>query len=548
MKAHIPKNPERIVRIIPANPDLQPFASSKRQENTCAYARVSTEAEEQQNSYEVQIEYYKKKIMSNKNWKFVDIYADEGISGTQMKNRKEFKRMLEDCRKGKIDIILTKSISRFARNTVDSISVIRELKALGIAVIFEKENINTMNIDSETFITLQSCMAQAESESISKNVTWGVRRHFAQGSVRYNYRNWYGYRKGADGQPEIVPEEAEIVKEIFAQYLSGRSTYQIAEELNARGIPKRNCEKGWLGSTIRLILLNERYCGDAISQKTYTVDCLTHRTAKNRGELPKYYLENVHPGIVDRATHKRVQEENARRGRKQKVDPKNNIVTKSKYCGKYALTELLYCSECGTAYRRLVGHLRNGVRKVYWRCGNRVEHGTKYCPRTTGLEESILQDAIMHEIQKFASERNLLVETLKHNFEQAILEAHGAETLVSVEAKIEEIRGLYNELLESSLELNDPDANEDKFRLLTEELESLQAKAISLRTMNEGLMREIQESEMKEIMAVLDNIPMEVKSFDNDLARMTIKGIEVFDKGEMEITFKDGSKARTVCE
>lgn len=548
MKAHVSTKPQRVVRIIPANPDLQPFASTKRQKNTCAYARVSTEAEEQQNSYEVQIEYYKHKILSNKEWKLVDIYADEGISGTQTKNRKDFNRMLEDCRKGKIDIILVKSISRFARNTVDSVSIIRELKSLGIAVIFEKENINTMNIDSETFITLQSCMAQAESESISKNVSWGVRRHFAQGSVRYNYRNWYGYRKGPDGEPEIVPEEAEIVKEIFTLYLSGWSTYQIADELNSRGIPKRSCSKGWLGSTIRLILLNERYCGDAMSQKTYTVDCLTHRTAKNRGELPKYYLEDVHPAIVDRATHKRVQEENARRSRKQKVDPENNAVSKSRYCGKYALTELLYCSECGTSYRRLAGHKRNGVRKVYWRCGCRVEHGSKYCPRTTGLEESILQDTIMREIQKFASDRNLLVETLKHNFEQALLEAHGAETLVSVETKIEEVKGLYNELLVSTLEMDDPEANEEKFRLLTVELESLQAKANEMRAMNEILVREIQESKMKDIVSALESITMELKAFDNDLARMTITGIEVFDEGKLEITFKDGTKLQTVCE
>ena len=230
----------RIV-VIPAKPREEIRQTSKLL-RAAAYCRVSTDDEEQKTSYEAQIGYYTEKINQNPEWQMAGIFADEGISGTQAKKRPEFLKMIRLCRQRKIDIILTKSLSRFARNTVDSLKYIRELRELGIAVISEKENINTLTAESEMLITIMSCFAQAESESISKNVSWGVRQSFKNGNVPMQYARLLGYRKGRNDAPEIVPDEAEVVREIYRCYLDGMSMNLIADRLNTKGLTtKGNC-------------------------------------------------------------------------------------------------------------------------------------------------------------------------------------------------------------------------------------------------------------------------------------------------------------------
>ncbi|MCH5197112.1 MAG: recombinase family protein, partial [Oscillospiraceae bacterium] len=265
-----------------------------RKLNVAAYARVSTDEEEQESSYEAQISYYTEKITANPEWKMAGIFADEGITGTQAKKRPQFLKMIELCRRKKIDLILTKSVSRFARNTVDCLNYVRELKAIGIGIIFEKENINTLLVENEMLLTIMSCFAQAESESISKNVSWGIRQSFKSGNVPIRYGTLLGYRKGADGKPEIIPEEAEIVREIYRLYLDGMSLVQIQNELTARKIPTKVGTDRWQRSTIKSILQNEKYTGDALLQKTYITDCITKKTKKNNGELPMYLVRNHH--------------------------------------------------------------------------------------------------------------------------------------------------------------------------------------------------------------------------------------------------------------
>ena len=244
--------------------------------NVAAYCRVSTEAEEQQNSYQVQIEYYTNYINSNPEWTLAGIFADEGISGTQTKNRTEFNRMIRMCKKKKIDLVLCKSTSRFARNTVDCLDHIRLLKSLGIGVIFEKENINTLTAQSEFILSLYSSFAQAESESISKNITLGNQMAFKEGKVRYNYKYLLGYKKGEDGKPVIIPEEAEVIQLIFKLYIDGGSTHTIAQELNNKKYPTRSKSGKWSAMHIKRILQNEKYIGDCLLQKTYTIDCISH--------------------------------------------------------------------------------------------------------------------------------------------------------------------------------------------------------------------------------------------------------------------------------
>ena len=289
----------RVIKI-PAKPEATRQTEARRQLRVAAYCRVSTKEEDQANSYEVQKEYYTDKIMSNTAWTMAGIFADKGITGTSAKKREDFMRMIRHCRQKKIDVILTKSVSRFSRNTVDCLYYIRALKQLGIAVIFEKENINSLEEDSELRITLSGAFAQSESESISANVTWGKRRAMEAGKVSIQYKKLYGYRKGEDGQPEIIPEQAEIVRWLYERYLTGASLRMIKDELEQQGVKCFEDSPEWTISRIRSILQNEKYCGDVLMQKTFRQDFINRKAIKNTGQLPMYLIENHHEGIVSR--------------------------------------------------------------------------------------------------------------------------------------------------------------------------------------------------------------------------------------------------------
>ena len=264
------------------------------------YARVSTDSEEQLTSYEAQVDYYTQYIKANPDWQFVAVYTDEGISATNTKHRDGFNRMVQDALDGKIDLIVTKSVSRFARNTVDSLTTVRKLKEKGVEVYFQKENIYTLDSKGELLITIMSSLAQEESRSISENVTWGQRKRFADGKVTMPYRHFLGYRKGADGLPEIVPEEAELVQRIYRLFMQGKTPHAIGKILTVEGIPTPAGKEKWQSSTIESILQNEKYRGDARLQKKFTVDFLQKKMKVNEGEVPQYYVENSHPAIIER--------------------------------------------------------------------------------------------------------------------------------------------------------------------------------------------------------------------------------------------------------
>lgn len=250
-----------------------------------AYARVSTDYEEQITSYQAQVRFYTNYIKSRPDWQFVDVYTDEGISATSTKNRDGFNRMIANAMAGHIDLIVTKSVSRFARNTVDSLSTIRKLKEHNVECYFEKENIWTFDSKGELLITIMSSLAQEESRSISENVTWEQRKLFAEGKVTMCCGAFLGYRKGENGQPEIVPEEAEIVRYIYRQFILGLTPYKIAANLTAQGVPTPGGKRKWAINTIKSFLTNEKYKGDALLQKRFTVDFLTKKTKINEGEV-----------------------------------------------------------------------------------------------------------------------------------------------------------------------------------------------------------------------------------------------------------------------
>ena len=353
-----------------------------RKLRVAAYCRVSTEEEEQQGSFEIQKLYYTEKINSTPEWEVAGIYADDGISGVHTKKRDGFNQMIQDCKKRKIDLILTKSISRFARNTLDSIQYVRMLKQMGIAVIFEKENINTATMNSEMILTVLSAFAQAESESISQNVARGKRMGYKHGKFAFPYGRIIGYRKGADGKPEIIPEQAEVIRLIFNSYLQGDSLQSIKAKLETAGALTARGNTAWSAQSIQRILQNEKYCGDVLLQKTFTEDVLTGVHKKNTGQLPQYYIENYHEGIVSKQIFREVQAEIARRNSKSAANQRKR--RRGRYNSKYALTERLVCGDCGSPYKRVTWNI-HGRKQIVWRCVNRIEYGTKFCGSSPSL-------------------------------------------------------------------------------------------------------------------------------------------------------------------
>ena len=532
------------VRIIPAKKQMEISRSKYQQLRVAAYCRVSTEQEEQQNSYQVQIAYYTDLINRKKEWSLVGIFADEGISGTQTKKRTEFNRMIRMCKNKKIDLVITKSISRFARNTVDCLEYVRQLKNLGIGVIFEKENINTLTMTSEFMIALYGSFAQAESESISKNVSWGKEKAYREGKVQFQYQNLLGYRKGTDGKPEIVPEEAETIKLIYKLFLDGYSMTNIKKTLESKGILTAKGKKIWNESLISSILKNEKYVGDALLQKTFTVDCITHKIVKNHGERPMYLVTDHHAPIIDRDTYNRVQQELARRSSKRKISDKT-ITEQGKYSSKYALSELLICGHCGTQYRRTTWSAR-GKKQIVWRCISRLEHGKKYCPDSPTIKEDQLHKAIIQAINNYYSCRNDIARILKANI-GTVLECQGQEEIISIENRLKEIDTARNDLISLIASGGcDEDKLDSEFAKLYQEEQQLSERLETLKSQNKTSSET--QAKLNKIMDMIENEKFELETFDNVLIRKLIECIKVLSKTEILVIFKGGYEVRAEIE
>ena len=340
--------------------------SVPKQRNVAGYARVSTEKEEQQSSYEAQIDYYTKYIKERPDWNFIAVYTDEGISATNTKKRDGFNQMIHDALDGKIDLIITKSVSRFARNTVDSLTAVRKLKAANIEIYFEKENIWTFDAKGELLITIMSSLAQEESRSISENVTWGWRKRIADGKVSMSYGQFLGYEKGADGTPQIVEEEAEIVRLIYTLFLQGKTPTAIAKYLTAQSIPTPGGKEKWQCNVVESILTNEKYKGDALLQKTFTTDFLTKKMKPNEGEVPQFYVTDSHDSIIDAEMFDYVQAEFARR----------KALGRSYNC-KSCFSAKLVCGDCGGFFGSKVWHSTDKYRRVIWQCNSKFKTGEK---------------------------------------------------------------------------------------------------------------------------------------------------------------------------
>ena len=369
----------RTVTKIPQTRNLfttAPIVTTARR-RVAGYARVSTDSDEQFTSYEAQVDYYTRFIRSHADWEFIKAYTDEGISAVTTRHRDGFNEMVADALAGKIDLIVTKSVSRFARNTVDSLVTIRTLKEHGCECYFEKENIYTFDGKGELLITIMSSLAQEESRSISENVTWGHRKRMADGKVTVPYSIFLGYDKGADGNLAVNQEEAKIVRLIYRKFMEGFTPIGICGMLDEMGIPTPAGKNHWRESTILSILSNEKYKGDALLQKTFTVDFLTKKHKRNEGEVQQYYVAGNHEAIIPPEEFEQVQAELARRKRAGRT-----------FSGNSVFASKLICGDCGGFYGQKVWHSNDPYRKVVWRCNRKYGKGER-CATPTLSENAI---------------------------------------------------------------------------------------------------------------------------------------------------------------
>ena len=490
------------------------------------YARVSTDSEEQLTSYEAQVDYYTKYIQANPDWMFVDVYTDEGISATNTKRRDGFNRMIQDALDGRIDLIVTKSVSRFARNTVDSLTTVRKLKEKGVEVYFQKENIYTLDSKGELLITIMSSLAQEESRSISENVTWGRRKQFADGKVSLPYRAFLGYRKGADGLPEIVPEEAEIIKRIYSMFMQGKTSCAIAKVLTADGIPTPSGKQKWSVTTVDSILRNEKYRGDARLQKTFTVDFLQKKMKPNEGEVPQYYVQNSHPAIIDPYEWDLVQAEIARRKE-----------LGQRYSANSVFSATIVCGDCGAFYGAKVWHSTDQYRRTVWQCNDKF-NGEHRC-KTPHLTEQQIQTLFLRAFNKLHSMRESILEDclLVQNelFDCAELDVQQTTLAEEMELAAELIRRCIEE---NALKAQDQMEYLRRYEYHVQRYEKLKKKYDALNV--EKQRRKEQHDRLGAFIATLQtrtDLPVE---FDPDLWLAAIEKATVYVDGRVVFTFKGG--------
>lgn len=508
-----------------------------------AYCRVSTTLEAQEGSYEAQVAYYTEKIQDNLNWKSAGIYADDGKSATNTKKRDDFNAMIDDCMAGKIDMVLTKSVSRFARNTVDSLQTIRKLKEKNIAILFEKENINTLDGSGELLITILSSQAQEESRNLSENTKWGITRRFENGIISVNHKKFMGYTKDEKGNLVIVPEEAEIVRRIFRMYLEGSSLVQITRSLEEDKIKTATGKDKWNTSVISRMLVNEKYMGDALLQKTYTVDFLTKKRVKNDGIVPQYYIEDNHEAIIPKELFYKTQEEKARRSsiNKSAVTRKTNKIKKkrSKYSSKYALTEILICEECGHPYRRQVWS-KYGQKSAVWRCENRLRNGAKAsCKHSPTLKEEQVHKAIMKAINSVVEDTGDFIGAFRENVIRVIGGYSTKEIPTEYDENIDLLQQEMLELIEENAKLGAVAEDfDDEYKRISEEINQL--KEAKLRLVQEKKQADRYVERLDEMESTIKTVRPQVREFDEDLVRRLINTIRVNRGERLEIQFESG--------
>lgn len=431
---------KRVIVIEPTQVLFDDTGSNEKQKRkVCAYARVSTDTEDQLHSVEAQKSLYTQKIIENPDWEFVGLYADEGLSGTSMKKRPQFLQMLEDAKAGKIDLILTKSLSRFARNTIDTLTTVRELREINVDIFFEKENIYSSDTKVDFMLTIFSSIAQEEARNISENIKWGFRKRYKEGKVHINTKRFLGYDKDDEGKIVINEKQAKTVQLIFDMYISGSSLKDIVVFLTENELKNGRGEIFWTPATVSAILTNEKYCGDAILQKRVTVNYLTHKSVKNDGHAPKYYIMNNHEPIVSRTKFELVQELKKKRGNKRKHSNYGNI---------YPLSGIVFCSECGEVMNRSYYNYGKENERVVLTC--RKQNKVHTCSNKP-IDNNALEQTVIQSIRELElNEDNIVDETFE--IIRSTLDSSDVEKEIeSIKKKITETEKNIKEIINKSV-------------------------------------------------------------------------------------------------
>ena len=509
------------VTVIPARKHSRKSKDEEKPKlRVAAYCRVSTDSEEQATSYDTQIEHYTAYIQGHPDWMLAGIFADDGISGTNTKKREEFNRMIDECMAGNIDMIITKSISRFARNTLDCLKYIRQLKDKNIPVYFEKENINTMDSKGEVMLTIMASLAQQESQSLSQNVKLGLQYRYQQGEIQVNCARFLGYTKDENKRLVVVPEEAEIVKRIYREYLEGASMLKIARGLEADGILNGAGKERWHTSNINQILRNEKYIGDALLQKTYTVDFLTKKRVKNNGIVPQYYVENSHEAIIPREVFMQVQEELVRR---RIVHTSPNGKTRT-FSSNHCFAQIVICGKCGEVFRRV--HWNNrGKKSVVWSCVSRLENTGLFCDARTVLEGTIEQ-VLVTAINQTLCDKDSFLTTLRDNI-ATVINRENNRALAEIDKRLEELQ---TELLKLATSNADYDNVGDEIHRLRDRKQKLQV---------ENANRDELKKRIADMSTFLKKQTAALTEYDEQLIRRLIEKVTIYED-KFTVEFKSG--------
>lgn len=500
-------------------------ADTSHKRRVAAYARVSTEQEQQQSSYAAQVSYYTNYIQGREDWEFVKVYADEGISGLNTKRREGFKTMVADALAGKIDLIVTKSVSRFARNTVDSLTTICELKEHGVECYFEKENIWTFDSKGELLLTIMSSIAQEESRSISENVRWGKRKGMQDGKVSVPFSAFLGYDRGAHGELVVNEEQAVIVRKIFSMFLQGYTTYQIAKVLTDEGIPTVTGKSKWRSEGIASILSNEKYKGDALLQKSYTSDFLTKRAKKNNGVIPQYYVKDDHEAIIEPEVFDHVQRMRASIGKR--------------VSGVSILAGKIYCGDCGGYYGQKIWHSTDKYRRVIWRCNQKYGKDGSKCG-TPHLTEEQVKGLFVKAVSELIAMRESIISGYDTVITTVLSTEKQERRVAEIEAELAELEAENEELIaQNATVVLDQEEYQAQRDVILERYEKLNAEC-------QELTQDINEKQMR--CEVIERFRREYEKLEpvNDFSEMLwismLDRLVVYSKERIVFVFRDGSE------
>ena len=519
------------VEVIPATKKPSEL-HTKKIKNVAAYCRVSTEAEEQLGSFDTQYTYYKNKILSTPGWKLAGMYGDEGISGVKAKNRPSFNQMIKDCENGKIDLILTKSVSRFARNLLDTISICRRLREKDIGIYFEKENLNTLNLNSEMLLALYAMFAQSESESISANVKNGKRMRYKAGNVGYNFNMVYGYKQ--DENKNINPdfEQATVVIFIFEEYLRGKSLQEICGLLKDQNRKSPGGKDEWKPEAVKRILTNEKYAGDVLTQKTFTSNVIDKKTIKNTGQITQYLVRDHHIPIIQREKFDMVQIEVKKRSCIRRNENKDEFM---KYSGKFEFNNKIICGQCGTKYRRTMWITKKNEKQYKWRCLGRTNEGKQYCPNSPTIDDEFLKETMLAAINTVYNSKSRVKDIIKCTI-STILGEKEQPLITENKARIEELNNELRKVIEkNSIGEISSDELDDRCAKIMDEIKKLREENKQYEIAQK--LNNSETAKLKDIFKAVDEMREELTEYNPDLVRKIVERIEVHSKEKATIWF-----------